>query len=152
LESLARLSREDIGLPEQIAHYSCFPVPGEKRYKFEYQSASALKSYSALGPDPRCIAGLIEEKKWKIDARKIDRLGLPGLVPIVESYRIAGHAEELFAAHVITNRGTLVDLAIGKEGEYHVIFISGLLVILRNTFEPTIKKKEQPQAPFGVLW
>ena len=85
------------------------------KYEYKYQSRSALKVYSPQKFEEsasRLITTAIEEPKWRKDSERLDLLGPPGLIPIIDSCVTARRKKELCAAHVVTTRGTLVEYVL----------------------------------------
>ncbi|KAF9779987.1 hypothetical protein BJ322DRAFT_1023892 [Thelephora terrestris] len=124
--------KQTISAPKQIAYFSHFPGPTPDGCSD--QSRSALKLYSPpttpfqllVAPPDRDSADLSNQR---------GHLDYIPLQSIITACRRAGRTADLAEADVITNRSTLVDLAMGKSGEYGVTFVEGKLFILRKSLE-----------------
>ncbi|KAF9779986.1 hypothetical protein BJ322DRAFT_1164997 [Thelephora terrestris] len=129
----ARLDKRVIGPSQQIAYYSLFPGP---THRYRYQSRDALKLYSPpTVPFPLVVAPPDRDRAaWSNQCNYLDSLPQPGVQPIIASCLRAGCTADLAEADVIANRGTLVDLAMGKEEEYGVSFVDRKLRILGKSF------------------
>ncbi|KAF9780015.1 hypothetical protein BJ322DRAFT_304951 [Thelephora terrestris] len=123
-----------IGAPKQIAYFSHFPG---RTHEYCHQSRSALKLYSPpTTPFQLLVAPPDRDRAhWSDQRSQLDSLPRPGLQSIIDACQLAGRTADLAKADVITNRGTLVDLAMGKIGEYGVYFVDGKLHILRKFLE-----------------
>lgn len=112
---LAKLDKEKIGLPTQIAYYSCLLGP-KKKYEYEYQSHSALKRRSSFTFGKKPITDALKYPEWEEVSKTLDSLDsgpqLPWLEHIVRSCRAASRTKDLAKANVITTKGTLVEYVL----------------------------------------